>query len=80
MTARGKQQQKTKLLAFKEFLRSPSLKEVADIETEVSAASFIVLDGSGSEEGKQSAIDDFADDLRNLSTGDQHIIAVAVAF
>jgi len=74
----GGKQQKTKLMAFKRFLGSRSLKE--GIETEVSAASFIVLDGSGSAEDKHSAIDDFAEDLRNLVTGGQQVIAVAVAF
>ena len=76
MIAKLKQQhRKVKLMGFQEFVKQRSLTEAADIETEVSGASFIVFDSSNSAE----AIDDFAKSLRNLCVDNQRVIAMAVA-
>ena len=67
---------KARLMGFQEFVKRQSLKETADIETEVSGASFIIFDSSNSTE----AIDDFAKSLKNLCADNQQVVAMAAAF
>jgi hypothetical protein len=69
-----------KLLRFHQpFEKKQSLAEVAQIEADVSGASFVLFGASQSPTERRSAIVQFANDLNKLSSGGQQVIAVAVS-
>ncbi|MGZ4891667.1 MAG: hypothetical protein ACXV2B_05340 [Halobacteriota archaeon] len=69
-----------KLLRFHQpFDKKLPLSEAAQIEAEVSGASFVVFGGSQSPTERRDAIMQFANDLNKLSSEGQQVIAVAVS-
>ena len=69
-----------KLLRFHQpFEKKQSLAEVAQIEADVSGASFVLFGGSQSPTDRRDAIMQFANDLNKLSSEGQQVIAVAVS-
>ena len=69
-----------KLLRFHQpFDKKQSLAEAAQINADVSGASFVVFGGSQSPTDRRDAIMQFANDLNKLSSEGQQVIAVAVS-
>ena len=73
----SKQHHRARLTTFRDFMKRRSLKEEVAINT--SGASLIALDGSRPIEERQSIIDEFSEDLNELSSDGRLVIVLAVA-
>jgi SNF2 family DNA or RNA helicase len=71
-----RQHRNSRLMTFRDFINRRSLKEEM---FNTSGSSFIVLDGSETADERQSAIAQFGEDLKELSSNGRIVIGMAVA-